>query len=71
MSEFLKIRVPTAHLFMLKNPTEGNMEGDGGEEEDDFQTDEDEDMEVDKLEVDKLEMQKRKKVSVRFISMYL
>lgn len=49
--------VPTAHLFTLKNPTEENMEGDRSEEEDDFQTDDDEDMEVDKPA-----LQKRKKV---------
>lgn len=49
--------VPTAHLFTLKNPTEENMGGDGSEEEDDFQTDDDEDMEVDKPA-----LQKRKKV---------
>lgn len=46
----------TAHLFTLKNPTEENMEGDG-REEDDFQTDDDEDMEVEKPA-----LQKRKKV---------
>lgn len=50
--------VPTAHLFTLKNPTEENMEGNGSEEEeDDFQTDDEEDMEVDKPA-----LQKRKKV---------
>lgn len=49
--------VPTAHLFTPKNPTEANMEGDGSEEEDGFQSDDDEDMEVDKPA-----LQKRKKV---------
>lgn len=49
--------VPTATIFSLKNPAEESMEGDGGEAEDDFQTDEDEDMEVDKQV-----LQKRKKV---------
>lgn len=49
--------VPTAHLFTLKNPTEENMEDDGSKEEDDFQTDDDEDMEVDQPA-----LQKRKKV---------
>ncbi|XP_070845125.1 surfeit locus protein 2 [Chaetodon trifascialis] len=44
-------------LFTLKNTAEESMEGDGGEEEDDFQTDEDEEMEVD-AQV----LQKRKKV---------
>lgn len=54
---------PTAHLFKLKNPTEEIMEGDGNGEEDDFQTDDDEDMEVDKPT-----LQKRKKVRVTFIN---
>lgn len=49
--------VPTATIFTLKNPAEENMEGDGDEAEDDFQTDEDEEMEVDKQV-----LQKRKKV---------
>lgn len=53
--------VPAAHLFTLKNPTEENMEGGASEEEDDFQTDDDEDMEVETPA-----LQKRKKVSVRF-----
>uniref|UniRef100_H3CUD9 Surfeit 2 n=1 Tax=Tetraodon nigroviridis TaxID=99883 RepID=H3CUD9_TETNG len=44
------------HLFTLKNPTEEKMEGDGSGEEDDFQTDDDEDMEVDTPA-----LQKRKK----------
>nr|XP_019937289.1 PREDICTED: surfeit locus protein 2 [Paralichthys olivaceus] len=47
---------PTS-IFTLKNPAEEDMEGDGNEEGDDFQTDEDEGMEVDKQEV-----QKRNKV---------
>ncbi|XP_070780989.1 surfeit locus protein 2 [Enoplosus armatus] len=47
---------PTS-MFTLKNTAEESMEGDGGEEEDDFQTDEDEEMEVDKQV-----LQKRKKV---------
>lgn len=41
------------------------MEGGGNEEEDDFQTDDDEGMEVDKPA-----LQKRKKVRVRMISDY-
>lgn len=53
---------PTAHLFTLKNPTEGTTGGDRNEEEDDFQTDDDEDMEVDTPA-----LQKRKKVRVRLI----
>ncbi|KAI3362329.1 hypothetical protein L3Q82_012640 [Scortum barcoo] len=44
-------------MFSLKNPEGESMEGDGKEEEDDFQTDEDEDMEVDTQA-----LQKRKKV---------
>lgn len=44
-------------MFTLKNPAEESMEGEKDEEEDDFQTDEDEEMEVDKQVV-----QKRKKV---------
>lgn len=47
----------TASVFTLKNPAEESMKSDRGEEEDDFQTDEDEEMEVDKQVV-----QKRKKV---------
>lgn len=54
---FLQICVATAHLFTLKNSTEEKMEGDGLEEEDDFQTDDDENMELDKPV-----LQKRKKV---------
>ena len=51
---------PAASLFTLKNTEEENMEGEGNkEEDDDFQTDEDEGMEVDKQEVPK-----RKKVCV-------
>lgn len=49
--------VPTATIFTLKNPAEESMEGDGDEAEDDFQTDEDEEMEVEKQV-----LQKRKKV---------
>lgn len=49
--------VPTASLFTLKNTTEENTEVNRDEEEDDFQTDEDEEMEVD-AQV----LQKRKKV---------
>lgn len=45
------------HIFTLKNPIEENMEGDSGKKEDDFQTDGDEEMEVDKQVT-----QKRKKV---------
>ncbi|KAK2819205.1 hypothetical protein Q5P01_024766 [Channa striata] len=44
-------------MFTLKKPAEESIEGDKDEEEDDFQTDEDEEMEVDKQVV-----QKRKKV---------
>lgn len=44
-------------VFTLKNPAEESMEGEKAEEEDDFLTDEEEDMEVDKQVV-----QKRKKV---------
>lgn len=44
-------------MFTLKNEVEENMEGDGDKEEDDFQTDEDEEMELDKPV-----LQKRKKV---------
>lgn len=44
-------------MFSIKNPAEESMEGDGDEGEDDFQTDEDEEMEVDKQA-----LQKRKKV---------
>lgn len=54
---------PTADIFTLKNQTEEVMEGDGNGEEDDFQTDDDEDMEVDKPA-----LQKRKKVRVTFIN---
>lgn len=43
-------------MFTLKNPADENKEGEKSEEEDDFQTDEDEDMEVDKQV-----LQKRKK----------
>lgn len=54
----MQICVATAHLFTLKNSTEEKMEGDGmEEEEDDFQTDDDENMELDKPV-----LQKRKKV---------
>lgn len=49
--------VPTATMLTIKNPAEEGMEGDGDEEGDDFQTDEDEEMEVDKQV-----LQKRKKV---------
>lgn len=49
----------TATVFTIKNTAEESMEGDGAVEEDDFQTDEDEGMEVDKQVV-----QKRKKVSI-------
>lgn len=44
-------------MFTLKKTAEETMKSDRGEEEDDFQTDEDEEMEVDKQVV-----QKRKKV---------
>ncbi|XP_070706857.1 surfeit locus protein 2 [Pempheris klunzingeri] len=44
-------------LFTSKNQTEESMEGEGDKEEDDFQTDEEEEMEVDKQA-----LQKRKKV---------
>lgn len=61
-SRFYRLRayvsyVPTATIFTLKKPAEENKEGDGDEAEDDFQTDEDEEMEVDKQV-----LQKRKKV---------
>lgn len=49
--------VSTATIFTLKNPEEEHMEAKGNEEEDDFQTGDDEEMEVDKQE-----QQKRKKV---------
>lgn len=49
--------VLTATMFTLKTMAEESMEGGGDEEEDDFQTDEDEQMEVDKQV-----LQKRKKV---------
>lgn len=44
-------------MFSLKNTAEESMKSDGDKEEDDFLTDEDEEMEVDKQVV-----QKRKKV---------
>lgn len=47
----------TASIFTLKNQVEESMEDGRKEEEDDFQTDEDEEMEVEKQAV-----QKRKKV---------
>lgn len=46
-------------IFTLKTPAEENMEDEGNEKDDDFQTDEDEDEE---MEVVKQGMQKRKKV---------
>ncbi|TWW66135.1 Surfeit locus protein 2 [Takifugu flavidus] len=49
-----------SHLFTLKNPTEATTGGDGNEEEDDFHTDDGEDMEVDTPA-----LQKRKKVRVQ------
>lgn len=51
--------VPTATIFTVKNPAEENMEGEnkGDGEEDDFQTDEE-----DEMEVDSQVLQKRKKV---------
>ncbi|XP_061590124.1 surfeit locus protein 2 [Cololabis saira] len=47
-------------MFTLKNPEEETVEGGGDKEEDDFQTDEDEQMEMETQEV-----QKRKKVQGR------
>lgn len=58
--------VPTATIFTLKNPAEESMEGDRDEEEDDFQTDEEEGMEVDKQV-----LQKRKKVCGNWIFFFL
>lgn len=62
---FLERCAPTAHLFTLKNPTEATTGGDGNEEEDDFHTDDGEDMEVDTPA-----LQKRKKVRVRLINVH-
>lgn len=49
--------IPAASIFTLKNQAEESMEGQGDKEEDDFQTDED-----DEMEVDNQVLQKRKKV---------
>lgn len=50
---------PTASIFTLKNQAGENMESVNDGEKDDFQTDEDEEMD---MEVDKQTVQKRKKV---------
>lgn len=55
--------LPTATIFTINNSAEEGVEGDGDEEGDDFQTDEDEEMEVDKQV-----LQKRKKVRGSWIT---
>lgn len=61
MSVFLccnTVCASTASVFTLKNPAGESVVDGGDEEEDDFQTDEDEEMEVEKQEA----VPKRKKV---------
>lgn len=55
-------------MFTLKNEAGESMEGDGGEEEDDFQTDEEEEEE---MEMDKQVQQKRKKVCRFFLIVHV